>query len=447
MVSKDEDPVEYDLRKADDKDELWVQMNNLVIQPAIQLNYKKQAERFGSQVSVSGSSLKSSKKEERKDEPEAPEPETIAYKWYQKYQDEGFAVKDIFDDLYTFFPNIPMNKDFIKGIIDQCFNRLTPDETMALYYANVDDKQTYDLETGDDMEAFVNNLNEFVIKPAVDLNDTAHAMRLATWKQYKQQQVVSKFQQPIALKRSVIEKLKANVEKKKIERIGKKIVISRLVGKRKARKATTKAQAEAQAKVKAEEAKADEPPKVQAKADEPKKEQAKAEEPKKEQAKADEALMKQRLIATLGILGSDKGQLKQDLITMFRQAENPKQALTFYFDNLAARRVEKKPLDDSVKRMLRKTLVNMNKLSENGYSRTLQVPKDVNDKSLSYANFPATLQTARDEAATLLDAEIKAAQPQSGPGRKRKSRKRPSKKSVKKMSAKVNKEIFRLLRS
>ena len=89
----------------------------------------------------------------------------------------------------------------------------------------------------------------------------------------------------------------------------------------------------------------------------------------------------------------------------------------------------------------------MNKLSENGYNRELKVPKDVNDKSLSYDNFLATLQTARDEATTLLDAEIKAAQPQAGPGRKRKSRKRPSKKSVKKMSAKVNKEIFRLLKS
>jgi hypothetical protein len=98
--------------------------------------------------------------------------------------------------------------------------------------------------------------------------------------------------------------------------------------------------------------------------------------------------------------------------------------------------------------MLRKTLVNMNKLSEDKYNRKLQVPKDVNDKSLSYANFLATLQTARDEATTLLDAEIKAAQAQqAAPGRKRKSRKRPSKKSVKKMSAKINKEIFRLLNS
>jgi hypothetical protein len=43
--------------------------------------------------------------------------------------------------------------------------------------------------------------------------------------------------------------------------------------------------------------------------------------------------------------------------------------------------------------------------------------------------------------------ELAKAQPQAGPGRKRKSRKRPSKKSVKKMSAKVNKEIFRLLKS
>ena len=221
----------------------------------------------------------------------------------------------------------------------------------------------------------------------------------------------------------MVEQLKANASRNKE-------LAGRVIEKLKAKVATKKAN------VKAEEAKAEEP-----------KVQAKAEEPKKEQAKADEALIKQRLITVLGILGTDKGQIKQDIITMFRGAENPNQALTFYFDNLAARRVEKKPLDDSVKRMLRKTLVNMNKLSEDKYNRKLKVPKDVNDKSLSYADFPATLQTARDEATTLLDAEIKAAQPQGGPGRKRKSRKRPSKKSVKKMSAKLNKEIFRLLRS
>jgi hypothetical protein len=55
----------------------------------------------------------------------------------------------------------------------------------ALYYANVDDKQPYNFEIGDDMEAFVNNLNEFVINPAVDLNDTAHMMR------YEQQKTLN----------------------------------------------------------------------------------------------------------------------------------------------------------------------------------------------------------------------------------------------------------------
>jgi hypothetical protein len=251
-------------------------------------------------------------------------------------------------------------------------------------------------------------------------------MRLEQTKDIKQQYYGKKLIKNIkkqSQKKQVVEQLKANASKNKA-------LAGQVLEKLKANVASKKA------KVKAEEAKAEEP-----------KVQAKAEEPKKEQAKADEALIKQRLIAVLGILGTDKGQIKQDIITMFRGAENPNQALTFYFDNLAARRVEKKPLDDSVKRMLRKTLVNMNKLSEDKYNRKLKVPKDVNDKSLSYADFPETLQTAREEATTLLDAEIKAAQPQGGPGRKRKSRKRPSKKSVKKMSAKLNKEIFRLLRS
>ena len=427
-VSYKEDDNSYDLRRTEDVETLWENMNNLVIQPAIELNYNAQAQAFGSQVSVSGSSLKSSKKEERKDEPEAPEPQTIAYKWYQKYKKQGFKVKGIFDNLYELFPNVPMNKDTIKEIVNQCLSRLTPDEMKELYYANVDDKQPYNLDEEDDMEAFVKNLDEYVIKPAVDLNDTSHAMRYAQTKEIKKQYYGKKLIKGIkkrSQKKQVVEQLKANASRNKE-------LAGRVIEKLKANVASKKA------KVKAEE---------EAKAEEPQV-QAKAEEPKKAEVKADEALMKQRLIATLGVLGSDKGQIKQDLITMFRQAENPNQALTFYFDNLAARRAEKKPLDDSVKRMLRKTLVNMNKLSENVYNRKLQVPKDVNDKSLSYADFPATLQTAREEATTLLDAEIKAAQaPQAGPGRKRKSRKRPSKKSVKKMSAKINKEIFRLLRS
>ena len=111
-----------------------------------------------------------------------------------------------------------MNKDTIKEIIEQCLNRITPDEMKALYYENVDDKQTYDLETVDDMEAFVKNLNEYVINPAVDLNDTAHTMRIAQTKEIKKQYYEKKFIKNIkkqSQKKQVIEKLKANASKNK----------------------------------------------------------------------------------------------------------------------------------------------------------------------------------------------------------------------------------------
>jgi hypothetical protein len=68
------------------------------------------------------------------------------------------------------------------------------------------------------MEAFVNNLNELVINPAVDLNDTAHVMRLEQTKDIKQQYYGKKLIKNIkkqSQKKQVVEQLKANASKNK----------------------------------------------------------------------------------------------------------------------------------------------------------------------------------------------------------------------------------------
>jgi hypothetical protein len=132
-------------------------------------------------------------------------------------------------------------------------------------------------------------------------------------------------------------------------------------------------------------------------------------------------------------------KINEDLITLFAGTDDPAKTLNDFFDAIAA--MDRK--SDKAKNVLRRAWNNIDELSTNKYKTLLNAPRNKNAQELEFANFNASLDKLRKDALGLLKQELG----QLGPGRKRKSRKRPIKKSVKKISAKVNKEIFRLLQS
>ncbi len=115
--------------------------------------------------------------------------DSIVQQWYAKYANPSdpkeipFKVKGIFDDLYKSFEQRPMSKDEIRTIVVECLDRLDSTQLKRLYKANSTDKKKYDLRRADDKDEFERSLKEYVIDPAVTLNDISHTYALIQAKQ------------------------------------------------------------------------------------------------------------------------------------------------------------------------------------------------------------------------------------------------------------------------
>jgi hypothetical protein len=131
---------------------------------------------------------------------------------------------------------------------------------------------------------------------------------------------------------------------------------------------------------------------------------------------------------------------KGDLITEFMNTDDPIQTMNEFFKVIEDADNKLEP----TKQLLRRTWVNINEPSIKINATDLAPPKAITDAELKPQNFDASVRKVKIGALEILDKLIKQ---QAGPGRKRKSRKRPAIKSVKKLSADVNNQILRLLKS
>ena len=134
---------------------------------------------------------------------------------------------------------------------------------------------------------------------------------------------------------------------------------------------------------------------------------------------------------------------KGDLIDEFMKTKDPIKTLNDFFDYLEKANKQNK----STKLTLKRTWQNINVASVRIENKDLVPANNITDAEYSFAKIDETILKVKTAAILLLDKLIKQQPPQAGPGRKRKSRKRPAIKSVKKLSADVNNQILRLLRS
>ena len=134
---------------------------------------------------------------------------------------------------------------------------------------------------------------------------------------------------------------------------------------------------------------------------------------------------------------------KGDLIDEFMKTKDPIKTLNDFFDYIE--KANKK--DKSTKLTLKRTWQNINVASVRIENTDLAPANKIDDADYSFGQIDKTILNVKTAAILLLDKLIKQQAPQAGPGRKRKSRKRPAIKSVKKLSADVNNQILRLLRS
>jgi hypothetical protein len=451
-----DDKQKYDLRNQDDKEAFEGNVKRMIVEPAVEYNYGAQSEKFGVQVPEGGApSLPPTAPSSPQKPPPPPPPpqpkidsQLIASKWYDKYKGEGFKVKNIFDDLYTFFPDVPMNEDTVLNIIETCVNLPTVDELQDMYHANVNDPKIYDLDTEAGMVDFVENLNTNLLSGAASLNHTAHMMRLVALEDARKQKTVEQFKlyatENKALARPVIEKLKANVEKKKkkIDTIKKNILIRSLVKKRKARKgAKVKAETEAKVKTEAE---------AQAKVVAEGKTKAITEGKTKGEIRAQrEEAEKSAKEGTQKFIDMIQGLIKQEgakanpeiiakLVKDSGSAANAFVLIGRIYDTFTSLD-NTNPNNDLIARF--NELISKESLGEiNNVKAKLTGSNKMNRDQ--------AIRTMRDETISYIPALIELYfGAQGAEGRKRKSRKRPTRKSVKKLSADVNNQILRLLRS
>jgi hypothetical protein len=134
---------------------------------------------------------------------------------------------------------------------------------------------------------------------------------------------------------------------------------------------------------------------------------------------------------------------KGDLIDEFMKTKDPIKTLNDFFDYIEKENKKNK----STKLTLKRTWQNINGASVRIENKDLSPANNITDPEYSFAEIDKTILKVKTAAILLLDKLIKQQAPQAAPGRKRKSRKRPAIKSVKKLSADVNNQILRLLRS
>jgi len=132
---------------------------------------------------------------------------------------------------------------------------------------------------------------------------------------------------------------------------------------------------------------------------------------------------------------------KKDLIEEFNNTDDPIQTMNDFFKYIEE---EKDKTTKDFKNTLKRTWQNINKASVRIENTDLSPADKISDPDYTPAQIDATILKVKTAALLLLN---KIMPPQAGPGRKRKSRKRPTIKSVKKLSADVNNQILRLLRS
>jgi hypothetical protein len=134
------------------------------------------------------------------------------------------------------------------------------------------------------------------------------------------------------------------------------------------------------------------------------------------------------------------GKFNNELMGEFYKTGNPSKAIDEYFNAISKRDIK----EDKTKRILRKTLENLNITAAKLGVPELPVPAGINAAKYNDANFDNTLVEVKDHA-NAIKSKIK--ENQGGPGRKRKSNKRPVRKSVKKIPPDVHNQILRLLKS
>lgn len=143
------------------------------------------------------------------------------------------------------------------------------------------------------------------------------------------------------------------------------------------------------------------------------------------------------------LLKLQNNKYKNDLIEEFNNTDDPIQTMNDFFKNIED---EKDKTTKAFKSTLKRTWQNINKASVRIENTDLSPADKISDPNYSPAQIDATILKVKTAALLLLN-KIMPQPPQAGPGRKRKSRKRPAIKSVKKLSADVNNQILRLLRS
>jgi len=132
-----------------------------------------------------------------------------------------------------------------------------------------------------------------------------------------------------------------------------------------------------------------------------------------------------------------------DLIEEFNNTDDPIQTMNDFFKYIEE---EKDKTTKDFKNTLKRTWQNINKASVRIENTDLAPADKISDPDYNPGKIDATILKVKTAALLLLN-KIMPQPPQAGPGRKRKSRKRPTIKSVKKLSADVNNQILRLLRS
>jgi hypothetical protein len=131
---------------------------------------------------------------------------------------------------------------------------------------------------------------------------------------------------------------------------------------------------------------------------------------------------------------AEGGKIPTKLIDYFTNTDDPMDSLELFFDALS-----KLPHSAEKQIILLSVIDN---LSRTGQKHKITVVKPpVSSDAYNAKNIQSVIDITKVEAKKILNKE------QAGPGRKRKSRKRPTQKSVKKLSADVNNQILRLLRS
>jgi len=131
---------------------------------------------------------------------------------------------------------------------------------------------------------------------------------------------------------------------------------------------------------------------------------------------------------------AEGGKIPTRLLNSFTNTDDPISSLELFFKALSKMRPSPE------KQIILISIIENLDRSGKKYKISIVKPPLASD-AYNVENIQSVINNTEVEAKKILNKE------QAGPGRKRKSRKRPTKKSVKKLSADVNNQILRLLRS